>query len=69
LNFLLFNNTTKDLKNPSFFEKYYKKIKKPFSLIAKGLEIDELPLLERFRTFKGNLRTENIKLNQLILQY
>ena len=40
----------------------------PFSLIAKGLEIDELPLLESFRTFKGNIATENIRLNQLIFQ-
>jgi len=36
---------------------------------AKGLEIDELPLLVRFRTFKGNITTENVRLNQLILQY
>jgi len=27
------------------------------------------PLLASFRTFKGNITTENIKLNQLILQY
>jgi hypothetical protein len=36
---------------------------------AKGLEIDELPLLESFRTFKGDISIENIRLNQLILQY
>jgi len=31
--------------------------------------IDWLPLLDAFRTFKGNITTENIRLNQLILQY
>jgi len=36
---------------------------------AKGLEIVKLPLLESFRTFKGNITTENVRLNQLILQY
>jgi len=36
---------------------------------AKGLRICELPLLESFRTFKENITTENIRLNQLILQY
>jgi len=51
-------------------------IKSFFSLItkspsakAKGLGIDKLPLLDAFRTFKGNITTENIRLNQLILQY
>jgi hypothetical protein len=44
-------------------------IKKPFGKIAKGLEIDKLPLLDTFRTFKGNITTENVRLNQLILQY
>ncbi len=34
--------------------------------MLKGLEIDKLPLLESFRTFKGNITTENISLNQLI---
>jgi len=29
---------------------------------AKGLEIDELPLLESFRTFKGDITLENIRL-------
>jgi len=39
------------LKKSFFFcENIYKNIK-PFSLITKGLEIDELPLLERFGTF------------------
>jgi len=37
-------------KNPSFFVKYFK-TKKPFSLIAKGLRISKLPLLETFGTF------------------
>jgi len=36
--------------------------KKPFSMIAKGLEIVKLPLLERFRTFKEDIGIENIKL-------
>jgi len=45
------------------------KIKKPFGLIAKGLEIVKLPLLETLRTFQGNITTENVRLNQLILQY
>jgi len=44
-------------------------LKKPFSLIAKGLGISKLPLLDAFRTFKGNITTENVRLNQLILQY
>jgi len=60
-------NTTSLFKNPSFSEKKLKN-KSP-SAKAKGLEIDELPLLESFRTFKGNMSIDNIKLNQLILQY
>jgi len=35
---------------------------------AKGLEMSWLPLLETFRTFKGNIAIENIKLNQLVFQ-
>jgi len=31
-------------------------------LIAKGLEIDKLPLLETLRTFKGDIALENIRL-------
>jgi len=31
--------------------------------------VDELPLLNTFRTFKGNMTIENIRLNQLIFQY
>jgi len=54
-------------KNPSFFEK--SPIKKALWLNAKGLEIDKLPLLGRFRTFNWNIAIENIRLNQLILQY
>ena len=42
-----------------------KKQKSP-SAKAKGLEIDELPLLVRFRTFKGNIAIENIRLNRLV---
>ena len=37
--------------------------------MPKGLEMFWLPLLETLRTFKGNITTENIRLNQLILQY
>jgi hypothetical protein len=37
-------------------------IKKPFSLIAKGLEMSWLPLLGRFRTFNWNIAIENIRL-------
>jgi len=33
-----------------------------YALIAKGLEIVWLPLLESFRTFKGNIALENIRL-------
>jgi len=29
---------------------------------AKGLEIDELPLLETLRTFRGEIAIENIRL-------
>jgi hypothetical protein len=36
--------------------------------MAKGLVIVRLPLLETFRTFKGNIAIENIKLNQLVFQ-
>jgi hypothetical protein len=38
-------------------------------VIAKGLGIVKLPLLESFGTFKEDIGIENIKLNQLILQY
>jgi hypothetical protein len=51
------------LQNPSFSNK------KAFQQKAKGLKKSRLPLLGRFRTFKGNMTTENIRLNQLILQY
>jgi hypothetical protein len=44
------------IKNPSFFVKYFK-TKSP-SAKAKGLEIGKLPLLDAFRTFKGNITTE-----------
>jgi len=43
--------------------------KKALQHYAKGLGIDELPLLDAFKTFKGNIATENVRLNQLILQY
>jgi len=38
-------------------------------MIAKGLEIVWLPLLDAFRTFKEDIGIENIRLNQLILQH
>jgi len=44
------------------------KIKSPLAN-SKGLGIVWLPLLESFRTFKENILIDNIKLNQLILQY
>jgi len=56
------------LKILLFYKNNLQKEKSP-SVNAKGLEIDELPLLERFGTFKGNITIENIRLNQLILQY
>jgi len=43
-------------------------LKKPFSK-GQRAGISKLPLLDRFGTFKGNIATENIRLNQLILQY
>jgi hypothetical protein len=43
--------------------------KKALLLKAKELEIVRLPLLDNFRTFKENITIENIRLNQLILQY
>jgi len=43
-----------------------RKYKKPFSLIAKGLGISKLPLLESFGTFKWDIAIENIKLNRLV---
>jgi len=51
------------LKSPPFLWK------KALQHYAKGLEIDKLPLLESFGTFKEDIVIENIKLNQLILQY
>jgi hypothetical protein len=45
-----------------------KETKKPLSKYAKGLVIVWLPLLDTFRTFKGNIATENIRLNQLVFQ-
>jgi len=49
-----------------FWEIIYKKSP---SANTKGLEIVKLPLLVRFRTFKEDMTAENIRLNQLILQY
>jgi hypothetical protein len=45
------------------------RIEKALQQKAKGLEIVKLPLLDTFRTFKGNIAIENIRLNQLILHY
>jgi len=42
--------------------KYNSKNRKSPSANTKGLGIDELPLLETLRTFKGNIALENIKL-------
>ena len=36
--------------------------RKPFGMIAKGLEIDKLPLLDAFRTFKEDIVIDNIKI-------
>jgi hypothetical protein len=63
IEFLYIDYTTKSLKNPSF------QIKKALQQKAKELKITWLPLLDSFRTFKGNMTIENIRLNQLILQY
>jgi len=41
-------------------------IRKALQLKAKGLEIDELPLLESFGTFKGDIGIDYIRLNQLV---
>jgi hypothetical protein len=41
------------------------KTKSP-SAKAKGLGMVRLPLLDTFRTFKGDMIIDNIKLNQLI---
>jgi hypothetical protein len=54
--------STLNIENPSFSKKLLKKTKKPFSLIAKGFEIVKLPLLDTFRTFKGNITIENVRL-------
>jgi len=43
-------------------------IKKPFGLIAKGLEIVWLPLLESFGTFKDEIVIDYSILNQLVFQ-
>jgi len=51
-----------------FLKNNSKKTKSP-SANAKGLGMVRLPLLDAFRTFKGNITTENIRLNHLILQY
>jgi len=49
------------LKISFFFCKLFVNIKSP-SANAKGLRIDKLPLLGRFRTFKGDITIENIRL-------
>jgi hypothetical protein len=57
--------STLNIKNPSFSVKYFKNKKSPS---AKGQRAGNvrLPLLESFRTFKGNIAIENIRLNQLV---
>jgi hypothetical protein len=45
-----------------------KEKKKALQLNAKGLGMVRLPLLVSFRTFKGNITIENIRLKQLIFQ-
>ena len=52
----------------NFIKSFFSNKKSP-SVNAKGLEMSWLPLLDRFRTFKGNMIIENIKLNQLVFQY
>jgi len=59
--------STHAIKNSSFLKNIYKN-KKPFSKCQRAGK-SRLPLLERFRTFKEDIGIENIKLNQLILQY
>jgi len=51
--------STHAIKNPSFSEKIKNKA---LQLNTKGLEMVRLPLLDTFRTFKGNIAIENIKL-------
>jgi len=55
--------------NTNFLKTLLFQNKKALQQKAKGLEIDELPLLERFGTFKEDIGIENIRLNHLILQY
>jgi hypothetical protein len=56
------------LQNPSFYIKIFIKEKSP-STKGQRAGISKLPLLETFRTFKEDVGIENIRLNQLILQY
>jgi len=59
------------LQNPLLSgQKLLFSLRSPFYVIAKcGQTKNWLPLLDAFRTFKGNITTENVRLNQLILQY
>jgi hypothetical protein len=50
------------------FNKYFQKEKSPSAKCQRAGNC-QLPLLESFRTFKGDIALENIRLNQLILQY
>jgi len=56
-----------------YFKKsfFFKKKTKAPQLPAEGLGMVRLPppLLASFRTFKGNMIIENIRLNQLVLQF
>ena len=56
------------MSNDDLFLYYFYKIKSP-SVKAKGLGIVSPPLVDSFRTFKGDMSIEKIRLNQLILQY
>jgi len=64
IQFFFIPYTTNPFKNPSFSGKQFKKKQKALQRNAKGLEIVRLPLLETFRTFKGDIVINNIKLDQ-----
>lgn len=54
---------------PDFQRHFVWDAQKSSRLIESALLDIPLPLLESFGTFKGNITIENIRLNQLILQY
>jgi len=55
-------------KSLSFLQEIKIENKKALQRMLKGWELSELPLLDRFRTFKGDMLIDNIKLNQLVFQ-